>query len=517
MAYKTITDLTKRSRGFTITRNYYYDSNDVNSPYHKKSEQEWMIGVADEFKLLFAKDTVDWAVVIFHNRDTKTNKDTGKIEPKGLHVHVVIRYSNSRSISAVMKDFCGNNPRINNCQPVLPELGGYNSALLYLTHHTTSSYKATKEWYHYNEVYSFKRDYRDLLKEHAGTSSKSAEKKKDEDAEKAAIEMIERIGARDIGYKSAKAEYKKTWGAYQLTKYSSRFKSASSDLYDELNEERKQLSANNEYYKRVTFVTGPGRVGKNSIAKGMATHEHGAENVYVPASGNSKKITTDLFDMYEMETVTIMGDVDPLRYDEKAFLNMIDKSEYMPMSSRNESKYWLSDDVYIANDLHPGIFGAYLHNGEKAPFVMKDKDGANALLMFFGRIERWVEYGENDKGEPVIWIRRLTEDLPSIEDVLKYADEKRNYAIDGQRTAELFFDTLGYFEYDNTLKGKAISTEKFEMGPLVTKVYEGDYSVDGFVEQFEKAAIPKNEDQQLTIPKIDNIELNKGIDVSDFA
>lgn len=461
-----------RKRGWFVERNWEYDRNDPTSKYHGVDEDTWRDGILKEWTDLAQDKKVDWCHFIFHDSDEEKDKETGKITIKPIHAHAVVRYKEARTQSAVMKDFCGSNQRSENCQWVDPRQGGFRSALLYLTHHTTSAYNKEKTWYHHSQVYQFGKRYLDLIK------TDKRQRKNSQDIELIVDEFTEKIARGELSLFDAKQQFKALEGARALTRYKPVFESADEDYQEVLIKDMQRLSALGKYSKRTTYISGPGRVGKSLLAKCLAIDLYGEDDVYVPPAGGSSKITNDFVDLYHRQKATVFNDLEPTEYGFKAFLNMFDPNEWMPTRSRNKSKAWLSTDCYIADNKPLGEFLIRMINGDRGGTIALSHETANDFVMGFGRVQRVLTFGVNSQGDPVVWVGRLVNPIPTdSQTIIDYAKSNIGNFFNS-RIIGMFYDTLGYVPYD---KNAPVYNERMRVAKIINAVYEGNLNINGFV------------------------------------
>lgn len=460
----------RRIRGWVISRSWEYDRNDPTSKYHGADEDTWRDGVLTEWRELAEQDATDWCHFIFHYKD-EVKDENNKITIKPIHAHAVVRFRAGRTQSAVLKAFCGSNQRTQNCEPVDPQKGGYRTALLYLTHQTSSAYNAEKTWYHHTEVQQFGKRYLDLIK------TDKRDRKNSQDVENTAREFIEKVGSGELKVRVAKAQFKELEGAYALTKYKAAFESADDDFKEELIAKMQRVSAMGQFRKRTSYVSGPGRSGKTLLAECMAVDLHGADEVYVPASGGSEKLTSDFVDLYHTEKATVFSDIEPTEFGPKAFYNMFDPHKWSPSKSRNKSKPWLSTDCYIADNRKLGDFMIRLVAKRDHYNMLLNQENADSLIMAFGRVQRVLSYGTDSLGRSVVWMGRLKDEMPNIEDVV-IAGKKNNATVFTPEIVGAFYETLGCVPYD---KKAPVFEERMRMAKVINAVYAGDMQADGFV------------------------------------
>jgi len=464
-----------RKRGWNIQRNFSYDSNDPTSKYHNCDENTWREGIVEEWSELGQAKNVQFCHFIFHDSD-EVKDENGKITIKPLHAHAVVRFKNARTQSAVMKEWCGSNERSEHVQWVDPRKGGYRSSLLYLTHHTTSAYNAEKTWYHHSNIYQFGSRFLDLIK----TDSRKRQNK--QDLENAVDEIVEKLMSGEMVLSKAKELFLQEEGASALVKYSDTFEKAFAEYREFKTKEMKRLSSTGQFEKVTTFISGPGRSGKSTLAEVLAADRFGHDDVFVAPTGGTKEITNDFVDGYETEKATVFGDVEPTEYGERSFYNMFDPSKWSLTKSRNPNKPWLSTACYIAVDMTVGRFVVEMLSGRKGSReLILSEENANKLRMSFGRVKYSLHYDKDNAGNGIIWVGRLKKDIPSINDIIDYAKSNIGNKLDGD-IIKVFYDTLGYVPYDNSLvEPYEFHQERERIAPIINAVYDGDLNVQGFV------------------------------------
>ena len=125
--------LSKRIRGVTAQRSYDYDVHDFDEETGEKhlkenapTEDEWKQQIIDEYSKVGEKSL--FCYFIFHDSDMLEN---GKIKP--LHVHVVMKLKNGKSVRKLMTDL--GISRVEN----IAKVKSYKGALNYLLHITKNA------------------------------------------------------------------------------------------------------------------------------------------------------------------------------------------------------------------------------------------------------------------------------------------------------------------------------------------------------------------------------------------
>lgn len=464
-----------RKRGWVIQRNWDYDRNDPTSKYYGVDEDTWRDGILEEWTELAQEKNVDWCHFIFHDRDKLKDKDTGAITIKKIHAHAVVRFKNPRAQNGVMQDWCGSNQRSENCQWADPQQGGFRSALLYLTHHTTSAYNAEKTWYHYDDIQQFGKRYLDLIK------TDSRDRKNKQDVENTVNEFVEKIMNGDFPLVVAKQQFKELEGASALVKYKAQFDSAFDEFRRFKTKELQKLSDAGLFNKWTTYISGASQTGKSALASCLAVQRVGADSVFTSASGGSKRITTDFVDGYETEKATIFNDLKPNEYDDRAFYNMFDPNKWSLTKSRNTNKPWLSTYCYIATALPFGEFLIQLLTDGQFVSMSMSKENASLIKQGFRRVQQLLTYGVNDFGDSVVWVGRLKNNIPNEDEIIDYAKKHLSNRFDG-RLVGIFYDVIGYVPYDkNITKTKPFHDERMRIAEIINAVYDGNLNANGFV------------------------------------
>lgn len=463
-----------RKRGWFLQRSWEYDRKDPTSPYHGASEQEWRDGVLAEWTSLAQDKKVDFCHFIFHDRDEVLDANgTSSIKP--IHAHAVVRYADARTQSAVMKDFCGSNQRVENCQGVDPQKGGFRTALLYLTHHTTDAYNKGKTWYMHYDVHQFGKPYLELIK------TDKRDRKNARDIEATVEELVNKIGDGELTMRAAKDKFRELEGFSALNKYKHVFDSALDTYKETLTSRFEYESHVGLFHKRTTYISGPSQTGKSALASSMAVYQVGADNVFTVAGGNSRKITTDFVDGYEMQKATIFNDMEPDEYHHRSFYNMFDPEKWMLSKSRNNVKLWFSTYCYIATALPIGEFIIRMINASESYILDVKLENASLLRQSFRRVQQVLNYGVDASGNAVLWVIKIKDKLPSDEEIVKHFKDKRMYCFDSS-VSSLIYDVLGYIPYDKDITAsKPFHDERMRMAEIADAVFAGDLNVSGFV------------------------------------
>lgn len=449
-----------RKRGWFVQRSYPYDRDDVNGKYYNATEQEWVDGVTKEWTELGQSDFVKWINFIVHDKDVVLKGKT--LTKKPVHMHAVVSFNDAKTQSAVMTMMCGNNKRVNNAQIVDGRKGGYKSALLYLTHHTESAYQAEKTWYHHEDVHQIKEKYLDLIKKD------TRKKRNGQDVQIQLEHYIEAIMSGDIKLAEAKRRFRQATTSVEFIKHRKDLEAAYDEYRNYMIDVYKRKTSNHTFEKVTTYISGPGRSGKSLLSTILAELENGEGEVFNPATGGSDKITDDFVDLHEMEKATVFHDVDSTTYSKRSFFTMFDPYSWTPSRSRGKVKPWFSTACYLAVNLPLGDFMIEMLTKGESRMTMNPST-ADDLIMGFGRVARWLHYGEKD-GRPVLWLyqRKPASDLPTKKGLVQDLRARQMYVFDGSVVSN-FYDVLGYVPYDDS--EAIVVEERRRIADVVMRVY----------------------------------------------
>lgn len=475
-----------RKRGYEGTRRYAYD---VENTYKGMTKDEWRAMIVEEYEAVANKSTCEWLLFCFHDKDVD---EQGL--PKPLHVHFIVKFKAGRTTSAVMSDFCGTNPRVDNCKWVDARKGGYKSLARYMTHHSESAYNKRKTWYHHSDVYAYGIDYLELIK------SGNAKKADTRDMKDSAEELLTTVAKGEMTKTMAVMEFEERHGSLAAVEYTSKFDIAEKNFAARKTEELKKRNLDGTWLRKTTFIYGPGESGKSRTALYMAEKYADNFGVHNVAGGGGRNITTDLVDGYKNEMSAVIDDVESASFSSREFFKMFDRDNWAISKSRNSNKPWFPEKVFMSTDEELGYFFIKLifysstayqkKTGDMKYFNADDLKGREELngreqtieqiRMIARRVQNYVKYDNLDDGTPVIRLFKLVDKLPKSDDVIQYSRERLNGKYDA-RIFDIFYHEVGYIIYNENTKNKPeFEDERRRISNILVSVIEDESKVKGF-------------------------------------
>lgn len=492
-----------RKRGYEGTRRYEYD---VQNTYKGMTKDEWRDMIIEEYKLVADKPNCEWLMFIFHDKDVD---EQGL--PKPLHVHFLVKFKEARTPSSVMADFCGTNPRADNCKWVDARKGGYKSLARYMTHHSESAYNARKTWYHHSEVYAYGIDYLELIK--------SAESKKvnSKDMKESAEDLTGAIMSGKATKTMAVIEFEEKHGSLAAVEYMPKFESAEKIFARKKQDELERKSKDGTWSRTTTYISGEGRSGKSRTAIYMASLSADDFGVHVVAGGGGRNVTSDLVDGYGNQKSAVINDIESSEFKYRDFYNMFDPDNWSITKSRNQNKPWFVEQVYITNNtrLEKFLFEMLFYSmktfrsrdGElrdlsdeeiKSRGLMRLNGRADTLegcRMVARRVKYYMNYSKLADGTPVVELMQLVDDLPSHDDMRFYVSDHCDGVYD-ERLFGLFFKKVGYVPYDKKFIDKPqFEAERQRIAAVANEFFETGKFVNGVVILKEKPLLTKVHDE----------------------
>ena len=486
-----------RKRGYEGTRRYEYD---VQNTYKGMTKDEWRAMIVEEYEAVANKATCEWLLFCFHDKDVD---EQGL--PKPLHVHFVVKFKAGRTTKAVMDDFCGTNPRTDNCKWVDARKGGYKSLARYMTHHSESAYNARKTWYHHSDVYAYGIEYLELIK--------SAESKKvnSKDMKDSAEELTGAIMSGKTTKTIAVIEFEEKHGSLAAVEYMPKFESAERIFADKKQKELEQKSVNGTWSRTTTYVSGEGRSGKSRTAVYMASLCADEFGVHVVAGGGGRNVTSDLVDGYGNQKSAVINDIESSEFKYRDFYNMFDPDNWSITKSRNHNKPWFVEQVYITNNtrLEKFLFEMLFYSMKtfrsrdgKLKDLSDDEIKSRGLMRLNGRedtlegcrmvarrVKYYMNYSKLEDGTPVVELMQLVDDLPSHEDIRFYVLNHCEGIYD-ERLFGLFFNKIGYVPYDKIFVNKPqFEAERKRIAEVTNEFFETGKFVKGLVMLKEKSLL----------------------------
>ena len=339
--------LSTRARGFAMQRNYDFDTSDFDEELGEKvkkqnapSKSEWREMIYKLCKDVAEGKGVEFCYAIFHDKDKLIN---GDIKP--LHVHIVIKYTNARTVGSVLKKF-----GISRTQNI-SKVKSYNGALKYLLHVTNDAIAEGKYIYGQDKLMMFVEGKETEDDEHFKSLIAT---KKDDDRE-IEFEIKERIlnmltELRKIGTKPNIKDLYKEYPEYEnivsdtFYSYKSKMSEAEADYFEELADE-KQMKGRN---LKCTYIYGPGGTGKTTLAKAISNKLADERGVHYAAAKSDNK-TYDFISKYKYQKVSVLNEIEGSSFNPREIMDVFDNYTYTPISSRNDDKHWLAESVFMTS------------------------------------------------------------------------------------------------------------------------------------------------------------------------
>lgn len=333
--------LSKRVRGVTLQRSYEYDTTDYNEDTGEKerkpnapTEEEWREQILNDWGNEAVKS--EFGYLIFHDRDKMANGD-----PKPLHVHMVIKFKNPRTIGSLQKKFGVS--RTEN----ISQVKSYKGSLNYLLHITKKARQDHKYVYAQDELYAFGSEIDDSDRHrHFNEMTTGSSSDEDQDAKEEITKAVQEFVA-DI-------EQNGTMPVID-------------SFYDEFTEHRalvtdvfntyyhKMLTSERRHYeakardairngRRLTniYISGKGGTGKSTLAEWLGLRLADDRGVHMAAPKSEGK-TYDPCDNYNYEKVSIFNEMHSNLFNPRELMANFDNHKYTPISSRNKNANWLAE------------------------------------------------------------------------------------------------------------------------------------------------------------------------------
>lgn len=484
----------KRKRGYRGIRSYKYD---VLNAYKGMSHSDWRDMIVREYTEIYESGICDWLFFIFHDKDIDDGIATE------LHVHFVVRFKSGRTRSAVMKDLCGINDRVENCEWVDPKKGGYKSLNRYLTHHSEDAYNKNKTWYPHTEVYEFGAKYLEMIK----TSSKQVVDARD--MKESAEELLTSVSKGKMTKTMAVMEFEELHGGLAAVEYTSKFDVAERNFADRKIEELKKRNSDSSWLRLTTYVTGPGQSGKTRTALYMAEKYADSFGVHNVAGGGGRNLTYDIVDGYKNEKVAVLDDVASSSFTSREFFKMFDRDNWSISKSRNYNKPWFPERVFLTNDEDLGKFflqmifytstayqkktGNMKHFSSDELMGQEELNGRKGTIeqirMIARRVQNYVKYDVLDDGTPIVRLFKLVNDYPTADDIKNYSQNELNGKYD-YRVFDIFYHDVGYYKYKADTKNKEdFENERRVIADILVRVLDDEPKVNGFVYNYQLTLI----------------------------
>lgn len=337
--------LSKRIRGVTAQRSYDYDVHDFDEETGEKhlkenapTEDEWKQQIIDEYSKVGEKSL--FCYFIFHDSDMLEN---GKIKP--LHVHVVMKLKNGKSVRKLMTDL--GISRVEN----IAKVKSYKGALNYLLHITKNARNDGKFVYSQRDLFMCGEEINSDTKYKFAhfnklTTGNSEDTDVKEEIEKAVQEFVyetrlngEEFNVHDLCEKFPDDKVMATNIFYN---YKHKLDYAEEDYFEEVAKER----ALNGRKLETVIVTGAGGTGKTELALAMARLLSDNRGVHVAAPKSPEK-TYDPFGTYRYQKISVLNEMEGGTFGPREFMDIFDPYHYAPISSRTKDIHWLADYLVL--------------------------------------------------------------------------------------------------------------------------------------------------------------------------
>lgn len=339
--------LSSRVRGFAMQRNYDFDTSDFDEELGEKvkkpnapSESEWREMIYKLCKGVAEGKGVEFCYAIFHDKDKLTN---GDIKP--LHVHIVIKYTNARTVGSVLKKF-----GISRTQNI-SKIKSYNGALKYLLHVTNDAIAEGKYIYGQDQLMMFVEGKETKSDEHFKeliTSKKDDDREIQYEIKERTLDMLTEL--RQIGTKPNIQELYKEYPEYKnivsdtFYSYKGKMSDAEVDYFEDLAKQKKLNGRN----LKCTYIYGPGGTGKSTLAKAISNKLADERGVHYAAAKSDDK-TYDFVSKYNYQKVSVLNEMEGSSFNPREMMDVFDNHNYTPISSRNVDKDWLAENVFMTS------------------------------------------------------------------------------------------------------------------------------------------------------------------------
>ena len=327
----------KRYRRFDVQRNYQFETHDADgNQISDITETEWRDKVISEISNLFSNSCVSEIFYIFHDKDINDDGTS-----KGLHVHLVVTFSDPKPQTAVLKLLIASS--VHNCSPC----DSYVDSLRYLIHVSESALNDMKHIYDVTDVHGWKID--DDGNVTATTVQDFKEGMSRKNSKKARKEQKKTKDACAISVMSGDAIISEVRDIYLEDTHNVGLSAVDylqdKSLYERASDE--WLTMITEFYQSHAcpltsiYISGGGGTGKTTLANAIARHFCDAHGIHQVASPG-RSTTFDFAGNYRGERVSIFNEFSSA-FPVEQFLSIFDPLNAMPVNSRN------SDKLYFAN------------------------------------------------------------------------------------------------------------------------------------------------------------------------
>ncbi|WP_181399025.1 Rep family protein [Apilactobacillus timberlakei] len=440
----------KKFKNFTVQRNYKYDTHDENGNLVSNlSETDWENKILDLFKSI--EPSLKCGALIFHDKDI----DTDNNKPKSLHVHMVLEFSNARTLNSICKVL--NVSSSQNCS-VVKILG---SSYRYLTHISDSAINKGKHIYSPNEVYTYNCNYVDKCKYNNKDLSKLGDSysyktfridvinrkikiSKDDDNDYNEIfenyisDIMDDLSSDKINMKQTKEkilnyfsgnnkqfDFLRKYDGYKVWKHN--YQMFYSEFLSGLNFRARNMQSGRNL--KTFYLYGEGGSGKTQLAKGLAKTFSKDGETYHSAPAPSKNVTYDFAGMYNGEDVSVFDDVKPSAFDKDEFFHDFDPNTPSMVASRNNDVYWLARFAIFTTSKPIETFCDKLIPRNKYSSNSEGQDSYEQDLYQFYRRIHFILHVEKERNDLYPYRCKVTINVMNVNDYVKSLGRYYKYSV----------------------------------------------------------------------------------------
>lgn len=484
----------KRYRRFDVQRNYQFETHDADGNQTSDiTEFEWRDEVTSEIRDLFNNSCITEIFYIFHDKDINDDGTS-----KGLHVHLVVTFSDPKPQTAVVKLLLASS--VHNCSPC----DSYVDSMRYLIHVSENALNEMKHIYSVTEVHGFKLDDDGSVRDTTVQDFKESMSRKN--AKKARKEQKKVKDSCAVSIMNGDSVVSDVRDVYLDDSHG-----VGLSPVDYLNDKRIYKEASVEWLERITefyqshhcpltsiYISGGGGTGKTSLANALAekfADSHGVHKVAAPG----KNTTFDFAGNYRGERVSIFNEFSSA-FPVEQFLSIFDPLNAMPVNSRNTDKlYFANYSIFTTSvDLEMFIYNLwrpYAKDNSKIPVKVRNtllKSGSDE----YAWLKAYMQYLPQGD-DKILQIRRRLPIKIHISDgmaTIYYLDKNFNSAdsfafSQPHQSPYTIFKTLPYDVSDL----ENIDKQTADVVQSVTEAVDFYYKVNGYKspDDFEKPCFDK--------------------------